>query len=167
RAGEASVGDEDDGLAEAGADHGRSDAQHLAHPWAARWAFVANHEHVAGSDAARPHAVAARLFAVEDARRAAMTAAARRRDFDERALRRKVAAKRVQRAGRLERLLEGVDDLAVRARCVVRGLRERPAVDGWCVPVDVPAADELADHGSRTACALEVLPHPATRRPAG
>ena len=76
--GEAPVGDEHDRLAEAGADDRRRDAQQLPHSRAAGRAFVAHDEHVTRRDTARADSVAARLFAVEDARRPAMRAPVRR-----------------------------------------------------------------------------------------
>ena len=52
RAGEASVGDESDRLAETGADDRRGDAQHLAHPRSARRPLVPDNEHVTVADVA-------------------------------------------------------------------------------------------------------------------
>ena len=46
RAGEAAVREQGDGLAEALADEGRGDAEHLAHAGSALGAFVADHDHV-------------------------------------------------------------------------------------------------------------------------
>ena len=83
--------------------------------------------------------------------------------LDEAAFGGEVAAQRMQGAARLERLLERVDDLAVRRRRVRCRVCERRPVDGRCLAVHVPASNELADHGARAARAVEVLRHPPTR----
>ena len=79
RAREAAVGDQRDLVAEALADERGGDVQHLAHAGAAGRALVADHDHVAGLDRARLDRREAVLLGVEDARRAAVVAAARGR----------------------------------------------------------------------------------------
>ena len=98
RAGEAAVGDEHDGLAEAGADDGGGDGQHLAHARAARGALVADDQHVAGVDRARGERVDAVVLALEHARRAGVARAARRRRSSP--PRRRARGSRAGRAGR-------------------------------------------------------------------
>ena len=67
---EAAVGDERDRLAEAGADDRRRDAEHLAHPRAARPAPRSGRRaRRPAATAPRAHRVGAGLLAVEDARR--------------------------------------------------------------------------------------------------
>ena len=51
RAGEATVGDQRNGVAEPLANEGGGDGEHLTHPWSADRTFVANHHHVARRNA--------------------------------------------------------------------------------------------------------------------
>ena len=142
-AGEAPVGDQRHRLAEAGADDRAGHAEHLAHPRPAARPLVADHRHVARLDRAagdRGHRV---LLAVEDARRAAVVGALVPRHLDHAALRRQVALEYHQPAGRLERVLDGVDDVLA-GRLGRRGglLGERAPGDGALRAVDQAGADQ-------------------------
>src|SRR5207248_1677210 len=127
---EAAVGDERYLVAEPLADERRGDVQHLAHPRAARRALVADHDDLARLDGARLDRGEAVLLGVEHACRAAMEEAFVPRELHDRALGSQVAAEHREPAGRLERPLEGYDDLLPR-RLDYRGrdVRERPPVD--------------------------------------
>ena len=84
--------------------------QHLAHAGAALGAFVANHQHIARLDLARLHGGKAVFFAVEDARRSAMLEAIGSGNLHHAAFRREIALENDEAAGRLDGLVEGLND---------------------------------------------------------
>ena len=90
-AGEAAVREEGDGLAQALADEGRGDAEHLAHAGSALGAFVADDDHVVFGDASGLHGAHGVFFGVEDAGRARVQEAGVAGDLDHAALGSEVA----------------------------------------------------------------------------
>ena len=81
RAGEAPVGDQRDRFAQARADDRAGDREHLAHAGPAARPLVPDDDDVARFDVLRLDRLERSLFAVEDARRAAMLHAIGARDL--------------------------------------------------------------------------------------
>ena len=122
-AGEASVGQESDGVAQCrdSFDCG-GDGEHLAHAGAALGAFVADDEDVAGVDLSVLYRLVAVLFVLEDAGGAGVVQALVPGDLDDAAVGREIAAQDDEAAGLLERLVPGVDDLLAGRLLSERGL---------------------------------------------
>ena len=62
------------------------DSQHLAHSGSAAWAFVANHDNVAGIDFVLQNSRFGSLFGIEDTRGAGLGGAVQARNFNDAAL---------------------------------------------------------------------------------
>src|SRR4028118_472704 len=90
-AGEAAVREEGDRLAEALADEGRGNAEHLAHPGSSAGALVPDHDDVPGHDGALLHGRHGIFLRLEDAGRAAVMQACVAGDLDHASLRAAVA----------------------------------------------------------------------------
>src|SRR5690606_15771920 len=108
---EATVGQQGNRFAEAGADQRAGHTQHLAHAGAAAWSFVADDDDIARDDPALSDGVHRLFLTLENAGRTAMTVAVGSGDLDDAALGRQIALEDVQTALRLERFGNGRDDL--------------------------------------------------------
>src|SRR5262249_34471109 len=125
RAGETPVGDEGDRVAEAVADEGPGDRQHLAHAGAAARALVANDDDVAGLNATGLHGGESRLLSVEDAGEPLVARAAGAGELDHATLGRERPAEDREAAARLERAVAAEHDLLPRRLDGCGGLRRK------------------------------------------
>jgi hypothetical protein len=111
RAGEAAVGEESDGFAEARAHEGGGYAQHLAHARSAAWALVTDDDDIAFPDAAVLHGVKGVLFPIEGTCWTAVHAASATGDFHDATVGREVAAQDGETAGGMNRRLRIMHDI--------------------------------------------------------
>src|SRR5205085_7200033 len=103
--------DEADRIAEAFADDRRRRREHLAHARTAARPFVADHEHIAGTDAVVENRAHRIFYGVEHASRARDLRALEPADFCDRSFGREIAAQHREMALRIDRLVEGRDDV--------------------------------------------------------
>ncbi|SII46516.1 Uncharacterised protein [Mycobacteroides abscessus subsp. abscessus] len=158
--GEAAVGDEEDVLADARALDRTGDREHLAHARPALGAFVADDDDVTLLQFAVQHRVHRRLFLVEDPGRAFEDVGVEARGLDDGALGGERAAEHGESAGRVDRVVERPEDLAVGVGRVDLGevLGHGPARHGEAVAVEETGVEEgLHDHGH--AADLEHVVH--------
>ncbi len=157
RAAEAAIGHERHFFAQTFADNRRRDAQHFTHAGAAFRAFITNHDDIARFDLFARQGLHRILFAVEDARRAAMVWAFVARDFDHTAFRREVALENHQAAGRLQGIGSGAHHiLPWRFFGQLGFLREGQAADRELIAGNKAAFDQTARNQPDTARFAEI-----------
>jgi hypothetical protein len=144
-AAEAAVGNQRDRVAQSLADEGPRDAQHLLHPGPPDRSFVPDDDDVAGHDLAGRDGRVGRRLRVEHACPPAVVPALVARQLHHAAVRGERPTKDRQSADRLERPLQGNDDLLTRRLHRGRSdLGKRPAVDIGRVAVNEIALEQLA-----------------------
>jgi len=166
-AGEAPVGDQGHAVAQAHALQLRRRPQHLLHPRPAARPLVADDQHIARLDQPVENARRGRLFALEDARRAAMVAHVRwhRAGLDHRAVGGQAAEEHGQPAGRAVRVAQGANHLVVGDGCVGDVLTQR--LPGHRDTVQVQHAillGDLVQDGRHAARAVHVFHVPVRGR---
>ena len=157
RAGEAPVGEQRHGVAEAGAVDGGGHAEHLAHAGAADGPSLRITTTSPSDDAAVGGGLHRRLLAVEHARGAGVQAPLVAGELHDAALGREVAAQDREAAGRLQRVVERADDaLAGRLGGRVGDLPHRLAGHGDRVRVQDPELAQALDEHRHTARLVQV-----------
>src|SRR5271167_2437931 len=109
-AGEAAVGEKSDGITETCANESRGNGKHFAHARSAAWAFVADHDNVAGFDLVGFDGGERGFFAVEHASGAAEILSVVAGDLDHAAFGSEIAFENDEAAGGLQRIGFGADD---------------------------------------------------------
>src|SRR5436309_10242883 len=143
RPGEAPVGHQRDGVAQARALQGARHVQHLAHARPALGPFPADDDHVVGFDLPRLHGLERILLALEHPGRAAMEIALLARDLGHAPVGREIAPEDHEAALGLDRIGQRPDDFL--ARGLLRGARflaERAAGYGRRVAVDESGGEQ-------------------------
>jgi hypothetical protein len=142
-AGETSVGDEGDSLAEALAHDSTGGSEHLAHTGSALGSFVADDDDVAVLDLAVEDAAKGGLFGFVDDGLAGEGVALLAGDLGDGAFRGEVAAQDAQVAVSLDRIGEGTDDVLVGGVLAVVQNGDTINIDSQKneINLDVPAAE--------------------------
>src|SRR5271166_2833511 len=133
----------------------------LRHARIAFGSTVLQHHHAIGGDGEFGifHARMEILDVFEHHGRAGMPHQGRgcRRCLDNRTIGAKIAAQYSEAAGRLQRAIEGADDIAIIARGITAIGPNTCTIRGQCLFDDKIVLAEFADHGSKAACAVKIL----------
>ena len=157
-AGEPAIGDERSVATPAGALHGAGNGQHLAHARTPLGPLVADDHDVAGRDASRQHGLHGEVLAVKHPGTTIEPVEVQPGHLDHGTLRRQRAPEDGQPAHGVDRIVEGMDDLAIRSRHVQHRqvLGHGVAGHGDLVAVEDPLVQEHLHHHRHPADPVDV-----------
>src|SRR5450759_4503053 len=158
-AGETTIGDKADGIAQTFADDGRGGRQHLAHTGAALGAFITDDHHIARFYFTREDGFHARLFRIEHARRSGDLVQLDTGDLRHRTFRRKITLQDGKVSLRINRIVPRTDHILILSRLgrhILQNFRNGLAGNGQRIAMQNAMREQYLHHLRNPAGTMQV-----------